>query len=108
MNLIGGFAKDVADKVTLSRWDHSLRRRETFSDATCLCSCLVTAFARAERSRTLPDLPEQGAFHPLSGQPTQTIGRAVFELFSKFITPGCSKCAIGGTDHVGIFFFLIF
>jgi len=31
------------------------------------------------------------------------IGRAVFELFSKFITPGCSKCAIGGTDHVGIF-----
>ena len=31
------------------------------------------------------------------------LGRAVFELFSKFITPGCSKCAIGGTDHVGIF-----
>ena len=39
-----------------------------------LRSARAKAFARAERSRTLLDLPEQAASNPVSRQPTQTSG----------------------------------
>ena len=44
------------------------------------------AFARAERSRTPPDLPEEAAFHPVSGRPAQTSGvrkRLPFSLWAR-------------------------
>jgi len=45
-----------------------------FFCAGCLFTGCEAAFARAERSRTPPDLPEKAASHPVTRQSAQTIG----------------------------------
>jgi len=67
-------------KMSLLRWNHSHRKRETFSDTTR--ALMWVAFFQGDgslllgldESRTLSDLSEQAAFHAVSRQPAQTSG----------------------------------
>jgi len=55
--------------------------------AGCLLTGWEAAFARVERCRTPPDLPEQAASHPVSRQSAQTIGVRKRLPFSLCIRP---------------------
>jgi len=55
--------------------------------AGCLRIARKAAFALARRKRTLPDLPEQAAFHPVRRQSAQTSGVRKCLPFSLCIKP---------------------
>jgi len=55
--------------------------------ACCLLTGWTAAFARAERIRTHPDLPEQAAFHPVRRRPAQISGVRKRLSFSTEVIP---------------------
>ena len=63
-------------KVTVTVEPLPSKTGDVSSTPLVCAGCLLTggevAFVKAERSRTLPDLPEQAAFHPVSRRPAQT------------------------------------
>ena len=87
---------EVFGQISRTRWlfngrttpiENGGRFRALLVCAGSLLTGWEAAFDRAEHSRTLPDLPEQTAFHPVSRQPAQTtcVGKRL--PFSLWIRP---------------------
>ena len=94
----------TSSKVTLYSWNHSRRKWETFSDATCSCGLpiyMTKGSLCSGRGRNPPDLPEQAAFHPVSRRPTQTSGVRKRLPFSMCIRPEVTPPLLSHLDWDG-------